>query len=165
MPYGYPNTMNLNPNWMYTPSYSAPMNNWTVTPSTQSPSQQSSVQTIKVHGQEGAQAYVLPPNSSVVLLDESEPIIWLKVTDGGGYPTLSKYYITPAEQVEKIQKENQFNALESRLSNIENQCSQLQTQYAQMEEKINNAKPYSSSNTRNNSNSNSKQSGSNNSAN
>lgn len=149
MPYGYPNTMNFNPNWMYTPSTTGvPNNNWTTMSSTHFP-QQSPVQIAKVHGREGAQAFVLPPSSSVLLLDETDSAIWLKTTDDGGYPSLNKFYITPAEEVEQVQKENQFNTLESRLSSVEAQYDQLKTQYAKIEEKINNGKSYSSSNAKN----------------
>lgn len=52
---------------------------------------------IRVHGIEGAKAYNLPPNSSILLLDETQNVIWLKMTDGAGYPTISGYTITPVE--------------------------------------------------------------------
>jgi hypothetical protein len=39
----------------------------------------------------------MAPNSSILLLDETAPIVWLKVTDGAGYPTLNAYDITPHE--------------------------------------------------------------------
>lgn len=52
-------------------------------------------QIIKVNGENGARAYQMPPNSSALLLDESEPIVWLKQTDGAGYPTLTPYKIEP----------------------------------------------------------------------
>ena len=53
---------------------------------------------IKVNGENGAKAYVLnTPNSSVLLLDETAPVIWLKTTDGACYPSLTAYSITPYE--------------------------------------------------------------------
>ena len=33
----------------------------------------------------------MPPNSSIILLDESAPLIWLKMNDGAGYPTITPY--------------------------------------------------------------------------
>ncbi|MCQ2509941.1 MAG: hypothetical protein MJ116_05700 [Lachnospiraceae bacterium] len=58
-------------------------------------SQPAQQQIIKVTGENGARAYQMPPNSSALLLDESEPIAWLKQTDGAGYPTLTPYKIEP----------------------------------------------------------------------
>ena len=137
---------------MYTPSTTTVPNlNWAQ--NQQVPQQ--SIQIAKVHGKEGAQAFVLPPSSSILLLDETDSVVWLKTTDDGGYATLNKFYITPAEEVEQAQKENQFNVLESRLSNIETQYNKLQAQYAKMEERINNGKSYSTSNAKNNNNTNS----------
>ena len=44
-------------------------------------------QIIRVNGKNGADALRLAPNSSVLLMDENDPIVWLKVTDGAGYAT------------------------------------------------------------------------------
>lgn len=56
---------------------------------------------IKVNGREGANAYPLPANSSVLLLDINQPIIFLKQADGGGYCSTTAYTITPYEQDQK----------------------------------------------------------------
>ena len=37
----------------------------------------------------------MPPNSSIILLDESAPLIWLKMTDGAGYSTITPYRKEP----------------------------------------------------------------------
>lgn len=50
---------------------------------------------VKVHGRAGAEAYQMCANSSALLLDDCDPIVWLKQTDGAGYPTLAPYTITP----------------------------------------------------------------------
>lgn len=50
---------------------------------------------IRVNGENGAKAYQMPPNSSALLLDETQPLIWLKQTDGAGYPTVTAYKIEP----------------------------------------------------------------------
>lgn len=50
---------------------------------------------IRVHGEEGAKAYQMAPNSSILLLDETAPIVWLKTTDGASYPTITGYKIEP----------------------------------------------------------------------
>lgn len=54
-------------------------------------------QIIKVSGEPGARAYQMPANSSVLLLDEQQPVVWLKTTDGAGYPQLTPYRIEPYE--------------------------------------------------------------------
>ena len=40
------------------------------------------LEVIRVNGKNGAEAFQMPPNSSIILLDESAPLIWLKMTDG-----------------------------------------------------------------------------------
>lgn len=52
---------------------------------------------IKVNGRGGADAFSMAPNCSALLLDITAPIVWLKTTDGGGYPSLTPYSITPYE--------------------------------------------------------------------
>lgn len=69
----------------------------------------------KVSGRNGAEMYQMAPNSSVLLLDESAPIVWLKTTDGAGYPTLAPYKITPYKQEEPVD----VKSLEERVSKIE----------------------------------------------
>jgi hypothetical protein len=70
---------------------------------------------IKVHGFEGAQAFNMAPNSNVLLLDESNPIIYIKTTDGAGYPTIKAFTITPYQ--EKSQPD--FQSLEARITRLE----------------------------------------------
>ena len=55
----------------------------------------SKLEVIRVNGKNGAEAFQMPPNSSIILLDESAPLIWLKMTDGAGYPTITPYRIEP----------------------------------------------------------------------
>lgn len=52
---------------------------------------------VHVNGRAGAEAYQLPPNSSALLLDENNPLVWLIQTDGAGYKTVAPYSITPYE--------------------------------------------------------------------
>ena len=54
-------------------------------------------QIVKVSGEPGARAYQMPANSSALLLDEQQPVVWLKTTDGAGYPQLTPYRIEPFE--------------------------------------------------------------------
>lgn len=73
---------------------------------------------IQVNGRNGAEAFQLAPNSRVLLLDETAPIIWLKTTDGAGYPTLTPYSISPV-QTQEQKDTNRIDALEKRLAELE----------------------------------------------
>ena len=57
---------------------------------------------IKVHGREGANAFQMGPNSSLLLLDENDPIVWLAKTDGAGYKTVTPFRITPYEETPPV---------------------------------------------------------------
>ena len=70
---------------------------------------------IKVNGENGARAYTLGPNSSALLLDESGTLIWLVVSDGAGYKTVTPYDISP----HKIPKQTDFTELEERIRKLE----------------------------------------------
>ena len=70
---------------------------------------------IKVNGKGGAEAFQMMPNSNVLLLDETAPIVWFKTTDGAGYPTLTPYQITPYEPEKPVD----VKSLEERIERIE----------------------------------------------
>ena len=70
---------------------------------------------IRVCGENGARAYQMAPNSSVLLLDENNPVIYLKQSDGAGYSTLTSYKISPCEPEKQINT----NDLEKRISRLE----------------------------------------------
>lgn len=78
---------------------------------------------VKVSGENGARAYTMPPNSSILLLDEQNPIVWLKVTDGAGYPTITPYQITPYQ----AEKEPDYKSLEMRIAKIEEMLNESDT--------------------------------------
>ena len=52
----------------------------------------------KVNGLAGANAFPLSANSSVLLLDINDPIVYLKQADGGGFCSVIPYDITLREQ-------------------------------------------------------------------
>ena len=54
---------------------------------------------IHVNGENGARSWRMAPNSQCLLLDDTAPIVWLAITDGAGYPTLTPYSITPYQAV------------------------------------------------------------------
>lgn len=73
------------------------------------------MEVVKVNGQNGAQAYQMPPNSSALLLDETAPLVWLVQTDGAGYKTTTPYNITPYQQ----EPAPDFKQLEERIAKLE----------------------------------------------
>lgn len=48
-------------------------------------------QLIRVTGLEGAKAYQMSPNSTVALFDNNEDIMYVKTTDGAGFPTIRTF--------------------------------------------------------------------------
>ena len=78
---------------------------------------------IRVNGRNGAEAYQMAPNSSILLLDETAPIVWLKTTDGASYPTLNGYVISPLkangnEHPELVELEERIQKLEEAFNNV-----------------------------------------------
>lgn len=69
----------------------------------------------RVSGKPGAEAYRIAPNSEVLLLDETAPIVWLKTTDSAGYPTLTAYDIT----AHKEEPPADYKSFEERLKKLE----------------------------------------------
>ena len=72
-------------------------------------------QVTKVNGENGARAFTMGANSSALLLDESGLLVWLVVTDGAGYKTVSAYDITPHQVVPAPD----FGSLEDRIKKLE----------------------------------------------
>lgn len=73
---------------------------------------------VRVNGRPGAEAFQMAPNSQTLLLDETAPIVWLKTTDGAGYPSLTAYEITPAQTPEEKDDER-FEELTRRIDELE----------------------------------------------
>lgn len=72
-------------------------------------------QIIKVNGTNGANAFQLSPNSSILLLDESAPRLFLKQTDGAGYPTITAYKLEPYVE----EKQPELSDILARLNKLE----------------------------------------------
>lgn len=70
---------------------------------------------IQVNGQKGAETLQMAPNSKVLLLDETDPLIWFVQTDGAGYKTVTPYSITPYQPAPPVD----LNSLEQRLAILE----------------------------------------------
>ncbi len=67
-------------------------------PMFQRPAQQMPESTlIRVTGIEGARAYQMAPNSTVALFDGGEDLMYIKSTDGAGFPTIRTFRFEPIE--------------------------------------------------------------------
>lgn len=55
------------------------------------------VQLTQVSGIEGARAYRMPPNSAVALFHASEDVMYIKTTDGAGFPTIRTFAFSEVE--------------------------------------------------------------------
>ena len=73
---------------------------------------------VRVNGRNGAEAYNLGPDSSALLLDNNDPIIWFISTDGAGYKTCIPYDISPHKE-ENTDINSLLQTLNSRLTTIE----------------------------------------------
>lgn len=69
----------------------------------------------EVNGINGANAYQIAPNSSVLLLDNKDPIVYLKQTDGGGYATTTAFDLVPHKDKTQIE----YDDINTRLSRLE----------------------------------------------
>lgn len=78
-------------------------------------------QVIQVDGRASIDTLQMSPNSSILIMDKSQPIVWLCVSDGLGKVTASAYDITPHQDVPPVD----VNALEQRISALETMLTAL----------------------------------------
>ena len=78
---------------------------------------------IRVNGIEGAKAYQMSANSIVSLFDANEDIMYIKSTDGAGFPSIRTFSFTevkeenkPSQQVDYISRE-EFEEFKKELMN------------------------------------------------
>lgn len=102
-----------------------------------------------VNGKESAYAFQLGPNSSVILVDNLAPKIWIVTTDASGYKAVKGYKIIeddepqPQPIIAEVQEseeskwkqsfENRIKELEERLANYE----QSNNQYVDADKSVN----------------------------
>lgn len=78
------------------------------------------VEVVTVNGEAEANSYPIPPNSSILMLDSTQPVVWLKTTDAASYPTITGYEITPIKKpVSPVMQTYDFSKLEERITNLE----------------------------------------------
>lgn len=78
--------------------------------------QMSQQKVIEVTGKPGVDALQLGVDSSVLVLDNTAPIVWLVKTDGAGYKTSIPYDISPHKEEKP---EDHYKALEDRIARLE----------------------------------------------
>nr|DAT76583.1 MAG TPA: hypothetical protein [Caudoviricetes sp.] len=107
----YPNMMNNLANPMgINMQNNIPMNN--------------SLMLTRVTGLEGAKAYQMPANSTVALFDNNEDLMYIKTTDGAGFPTIRTFAFKEVVANNNTVQENadyvtrdEFNKLKEELLN------------------------------------------------
>lgn len=70
---------------------------------------------IEVNGEAGVDMFQMGPNSSVLLADQTGPIIWKVQTDGAGAKTKQPFQVVPMQKSQPID----INNIEARLSKLE----------------------------------------------
>lgn len=78
-----------------------------------------SIEIPHVNGQNGAMAYQMPSNSSILLLDDNSPIVYLVKTDSACYKSITPYEIReykPKPPVDMESLLNRLDALERRVN-------------------------------------------------
>lgn len=109
---------------MYNPPFFNPYGNFSPNINNYIPNQQNTPQSafqpsiqgnvLKVSGINGVNALNLAPNTSVLALDETAPILWFVSTDSAGYKTPTPYDITPHKEAEEAKTD-----LEQRVKRLE----------------------------------------------
>lgn len=119
MYYGYPATNQINyPNMMNSLANQMGMNMQNNIPVN------NSLMLTRVTGLEGAKAYQMPANSTVALFDNNEDLMYIKTTDGAGFPTIRTFSFSEVvannnpvpENVDYVTRD-EFNKLKEELLN------------------------------------------------
>ena len=84
-------------------------------------------QILQANGKTSIDALKMAPNSSVLIADNTAPIVWKCVSDGLGNVTAEPYDISPHKSQEQIEKDN----LTITLQNIESRLKSLEAIYEQ----------------------------------
>ena len=97
--------------------YNQQMNNQQIFP------QEQTQNLIRVNGIDGAKTYQMSANSTVALFDSNEDIMYIKTTDGAGFPSIRTFSFTevkeenrPTQQVDYISRQ-EFEEFKKELMN------------------------------------------------
>lgn len=76
----------------------------------------------RVNGRNGAEMYRMAPDSSAIVLDANDPMIWFIQTDSAGYKSIIPYDIAPHEEAKMPDAktiDERMNGFDERLRAIE----------------------------------------------
>ena len=79
-------------------------------------------QILQANGKASIDALRMAPNSSVLIADNTAPIVWKCVSDGLGNVTADPYDISPHKSQEQIERDNltiTLQSIESRIKSLE----------------------------------------------
>ena len=79
-------------------------------------------QIIQVNGKASVDTIQLAPNSSVLVMDTSAPIVWMCVSDGIGKVTATPYDITVHKDAQPVD----VSSIEQRLATVETELNKLE---------------------------------------
>lgn len=82
-------------------------------------------QVTQVNGKASVEQLKLAPNSSLLAMDTTAPIVWLCKTDAIGALQVQAYDISPHEEKPPVD----IDALDTRLSNIEKALAEMERRY------------------------------------
>ena len=63
---------------------------------------------IRVNGIEGAKTYQMSANSTVALFDSNEDIMYIKTTDGAGFPSIRTFSFTEVKEENKSTQQSDY---------------------------------------------------------
>ena len=82
--------------------YNPQMNNQQIFP------QEQSQNLIRVNGIDGAKAYQMNANSTVALFDSNEDILYIKNTDGAGFPSIRMFKFEEVNETTKSEEKQDY---------------------------------------------------------
>ena len=84
----------------------------------------------KVNGLDSANAFQLGPNSSIILMDLNDPLIYVLVSDASGYKTVTAFDITPHVEQKPADK---LQLLTDRIVKIEERMNAYESNHGAAE--------------------------------
>lgn len=86
-------------------------------------------QVIQVAGRQSIDTLQMAPNSSVLIMDTSAPIVWLCVSDGLGKVTATAYDITPHQDAPPFDIAAFADSVEGRLKILESKIAETEVKH------------------------------------
>ena len=71
-------------------------------------SQEQTQNLIRVNGIDGAKTYQMPANSTVALFDCNEDIMYIKTTDGAGFPSIRMFKFEEVNEITKSEEKQDY---------------------------------------------------------